>query len=96
MSYIEVNLDNVEVEDVNEKALEHLKNAPKEVLPEGVVFNGKDCVDCEDPIDAVRLNSIQKGLIHSYRCADCKPYYDKEQRAKTLRGCTDTNLYLDD
>lgn len=80
----EINLDHVHVEDGNEIARTLLANLPAEPVPEGKVFDGIHCVDCKDPIDPKRLE-----LVKSCRCAECKPYHDREVQAKALHGNLD-------
>lgn len=87
----ELNIDNVVVEDANEMARELLANAPKEVPPEGKVFDGITCIDCGDPIEEDRLR-----LVPTCRCSECKGYYDKEQRVKALNGAGNAALYEDE
>lgn len=80
----EINLDQVHVEDGNELARQHLSNLPAEEIPKGVVFDGIHCVDCGDPINNKRLE-----LVKSCRCSECKPFHDREMRAKALQGNPD-------
>lgn len=77
----EVNLDNVEIVDGNELAKTHLQNLPKEPVPEGVVFNGVDCVDCGFEIEKPRL-----AQFNTCRCGECKMWFEKEQARKALNG----------
>ena len=81
----EINLDQVEVVDANEAGLTLLEKAPKEQIPEGVVFDGINCVDCGDPIETTRLLAVP----NTCRCGECKMWYDKAEQRKVLNGNPD-------
>lgn len=81
----EINLDHVQVEDVNEKALQYLQNVPTETVPEGVKFDGITCVDCGLEIEPERLAFV-KGTC---RCGECKYWKDKEDAQAALHGKPD-------
>lgn len=49
-----------------------------------VNFNGKDCVDCGDPLPLKRLE-----LLQSVRCSECIGYFNRSQVNKKYKEVTD-------
>lgn len=76
----DIDFDNVEIEDANELAKQLLLNVKPDEIPEGKQFNGITCVDCGDNIPTERLK-----VTVTCRCAECKEYFIKEQRAKSMK-----------
>lgn len=81
----EINLDQVEIIDANEAGLALLAKTPKEEVPQGLIFDGINCVDCGDPIETARLATVP----NTCRCGECKGWYDKAQQRKSLNGNPD-------
>ena len=78
----EINLDQVEIIDANEVGLTLLSSAPKEDIPNDVIFDGITCVDCGFEIEPSRLVAVP----NTCRCGECKMWYDKDKQKKAMNG----------
>lgn len=68
-------VDLVQQVDANELAKNRVQ-----VKEQHVNFNGKDCVDCGDPLPAKRLE-----LLNTVRCSECIVYHNRSQLNKKYK-----------